>query len=65
MGCRQHAPPGRVVLTEGYRSVLFKYNVSDKLYFMGFSYKLWWAYNYAVNKMLLYLVYPDRKELLF
>lgn len=65
LGCIKCAPSERAMLTEGYKIVLFKYNISDKLYFMGFSYKLWWVYNYIVNKMLLYLVHSDRRELLF
>lgn len=61
----KHATSPIGVLTKRYRFALFKYNISDKLYFMSCSYKLWWVYNYIVNKMLLYLVYSDRKELLF
>lgn len=36
-----------------------------EIIFQGFSYKFWRVYNYTVNKMLLYLAYSDRKELLF
>lgn len=55
-GAENTHPQGIAALTKGYRCVCSKYNISDKLYFMGFSYKLWWVYNYIVNKMLLYLV---------